>query len=403
MNNKWRKLDQALDINALFEHFGFGPLLREKSFHSYKMGKDHAIVIQTKAGQRYYLARRPERKLTAFDLILDQLSKTEGSTKQGLWSKIDAFYETIQRQGRFHLDNGKPDVLELQENDFNHFTGMAKAHSMEPFKVENDGQGLFADKAFTDQKGRLLFPFHNLAYALTGFVLDNGEGYSLLAESDVSASVWFSNVPKSIDHLVVFKSPMEALAFHKRFQLQNVVYLAFLDINYDTAKILARIHKTTKLNKLALSLTGKSKVEGYIHDLMLMSFLNDSKFLVQVGKDHLGVRFHPESEKPLTNLYNETKKFNNSLAQEYMGFNKMPDQSLLNQRSIVLTREKNMVLCRLPFDVNALRYFLWSYYRNYMGKTIEIVKPVDVNWTREYERDGIYGGEGAMEAFKMAV
>ena len=154
---------------------------------------------------------------------------------------------------------------------------------------------------------------------------------------------------------------------------------------------------------MALRLTGKSKVEGYIHDLILISFLNDSKFLMRVGKDHLGIRFAPESDKALTHLFNEIKQYNNSLAQEYLGFNKMPDQSLLNQHSIVLTREQDMILCRLPFNVNALRYFLWSYYRNYMGKTIEIIKPVDVNWAMELERSGTYKGERAIEAFRMAV
>lgn len=403
MNNKWRKWDDLLDLNALFGHFGFEPFRRESAFHSYKMGKDHAMVIQTEKGQRYYKARSPERKLKAFDLVLEQLSKTEGSTKHGLWSKIDAFYEKLKRNGLFHLEGNEKDALEINGREYNHFDGMIASQSLSPHEVAHDNEGQFAGKVFTDPKGRLVFPFHNLANALTGYVVEDGNGYSLLGESDISAAVWFSNVPKSIEHLVVLRSPAEALAFHGRFQLRNVVYLAFLDINYDTSKILARIHKTTKLNKMALSLTGRSKVEGYIHDLMLMSFLNDSKFLVRVGKDHLGIRFAPESDKALTNLFNEIKKFNNSLAQEYLGFNKMPDQSLLNQHSIVLTREKDMILCRLPFDVNALRYFLWSYYRNYMGKTIEIIKPVDVSWAKELERSGVYGGKRAMETFRMAV
>lgn len=403
MNNTWRKWDELLDLNALFRHFGFEPFRRESGFHSYKMGKDHAMVIQTEKGQRYYKSRSPERKLAAFDLVLEQLSKTEGSSKQGLWSKIDAFYGKLEKKGLFRLEGSENDALETKGKDYNHFEGMLAAHSLHPHEVANDHEGQFAEKVFTDAKGRLVFPFHNLANALTGYVVQDGEGHSLLGESDISASVWFSNVPKSIAHLVVFRSPLEALAFHRRFQLRNVVYLAFLDINYDTAKILARIHKKTKLNKMALSLTGRSKVEGYIHDLMLMSFLNDTKFLVRVGKDHLGIRFAPESDKALTHLFNEIKQFNNSLAQEYLGFNKMPDQSLLNQHSIVLTRELDMIQCRLPFDVNALRYFLWSYYRNYMGKTIEIIKPVDVNWAKELERSGTYKGERAMETFRMAV
>lgn len=403
MNNKWRTLDNALDLNVLYQHFGFELSRKEKSFCSYKMGKEYAVVVQTGKAQRYYLSRRPERKLAAFDLILDRLSKTEGTHRQGLWSKIDAFYGAIGEESHFHIKNSNQAMLEPSPKDFNHFENMAEKHSLKPLELEYDTEGIFQNKVFSNSNGEQFFPFRNLANTLTGYALAREERYSLLGESDVSASVWFSNVPKSIDHLIAFKSPMEALAFHQRFRLRNVVYLAVLDINYDTVKLLSQIHKTTKLNKLALSLTGTSKVEGYVHDLMLMSFLNDSKFLVRVGKDNLGIRFDPESEKLLTQLHHEIKAFNNSLAQEYMGFNKMPDQSLLNQRSIILTREKDMVLCRLPFDVNALRYFLWSYYRNYMGKSIEIIKPVDVNWAQEYERNGVYGGKKAMETYRMAV
>lgn len=403
MNNKWRDLDQRLDLNGLLVHFGHSPVRQEKSHYSYKMGKEHVVVIKTSMGHRYYLARRPERKLAAFDLILDQLSKLEGSAKMGLWSKIDDFYQHIESNGLFKLEAGEASEMEIRQKEFNHFEDMAHGFSLKKDSMESDLHGIFEGRVYLDPKGRKLFPFRNLANTLTGYAVEDGEDYSLLAESDVSASVWFSKIPSSIEHLIVFKSPMEAVAFHRRFQLTNAVYLSFLDINYDTAKILTQIHKTTKLNKFAISLTGKSKVEGYIHDLMLMSHINDTRFLVQVGKDHLGIRFHPGSEKALTSLYNETKKFNNSLAQEYMGYNKMPDQSLLNQRSIILTREKDMVLCRLPFDVNALRYFLWSYYRNYMGKTIEIIKPVDVNWVKEYQKDGIYSGSSAMEVFRMAV
>ncbi|MEM9647140.1 MAG: hypothetical protein AAF969_01575 [Bacteroidota bacterium] len=403
VNNKWREFDQSLDLCGLFEHFGFAPVRKEKTYQSYKMGKEHAIVINTSLGQRYYLARRPERKLAAFDLVLDQFSKLEGPAKMGLWSKVDDFYGHIGAKGLFKLEPGSSLGMDAQAKDYNHFEDMASGLSFTEHIVENDPHGIFKGRVQLDAEGRKLFPFRNLANTLTGYAVEDRGEYSLLAESDVSASVWFSNIPSSIEHLVVFKSPMEAVAFHNRFQLKDTVYLSFLDINYDTAKILTQIHKTTKLNKFAISLTGKSKVEGYIHDLMLMSHINDSRFLVQVGKDHLGIRFHPGTEKALTSLYNEVKKFNNSLAQEYMGYNKIPDQSLLNQRSIILTRERDMVLCRLPFDVNALRYFLWSYYRNYMGKTIEIIKPVDVSWAKDYQENGMYHGSSAMEAFKMAV
>ena len=69
----------------------------------------------------------------------------------------------------------------------------------------------------------------------------------------------------------------------------------------------------------------------------------------------------------------------------------------------MLTKEKQWVSCRIPFEVNALRYFLWSYYRNYMDKTVEIVKPVHANWRLEFEANGVYVGTEKLKAFRMAV
>jgi hypothetical protein len=154
---------------------------------------------------------------------------------------------------------------------------------------------------------------------------------------------------------------------------------------------------------MVLSFTGSSKIEGYIQDLMLISFINDSRFLVRVDKDHLTVKFDPEGQKPLAKLHNEILKYNGGLMKEYLKFNKITDQSLLDRKSIVLNQEKEWVACRIPYEVNALRYFLWSYYRYYMHKIIEIVKPTNANWTIEYEENGPYNGTEKLKAFKMAV
>ena len=44
-----------------------------------------------------------------------------------------------------------------------------------------------------------------------------------------------------------------------------------------------------------------------------------------------------------------------------------------------------------------------NYYRNYMDKTVEIVKPVHTNWRLEFEANGAYGGTEKLKAFRMAV
>ena len=403
MNNTWRKFDATLDLPALMDYFGLVVQRKTSTIICYQIGKEQYIVIRTEFGYRYYKPSRPKTKLTVFDFILERLSRTDAEARTGLWTKIEDFYVELEKKSEFFLNDGSKNSLEIVDIGFNHFEPLNEELSLRPKSLAGDGSDIFQDCIYENPEGQLYFPYRNLANTLTGYAMDKDGKLSLIAESDISKAVWFSKVPDTIKHLVVLHNPMEAVAFHRRFQLENVIYLAISNINYDTSKLLVQILKRTKLKKMVLSFTGSSKIEGYIHDLMLISFINDSRFLFRVGKDHLAVRFDPEGQKPLAKLHNEVLKYNGSLAKEYIKYNKVPDQSLLNRKSIVLTKEKQWVSCRIPFEVNALRYFLWSYYRNYMDKTVEIVKPVHANWRLEFEVNGVYVGTEKLKAFRMAV
>ncbi len=403
MKNKWRKFDETLDLVFLMEHFGITEKRKTRKYISYSTHSSSYILIRTDAGYRYYRASRPEKKCTPFDFILERISRNEKNSALGLWSRIDDFYASLENEPTFFLNYTSKNTLETVALDYNHFDDFNIEFSL----VEQDSKSvdlqIFENRVFENSKGQLYFPYRNLANNLTGYVTVQEGKLSLLAESDISESVWFSDVPRTIKNLVVLKNPMEALAFQKRFQLKDVVFLALSDINYSSTKILLQILKRTKLKQMVLSFTGSSKIEGYIQDLMLISFINDSRFLVRVDEDHLTVKFHPEGQKPLVKLHNEILKYNNGLMKEYLKFNKITDQSLLDRKSIILNQEKDWVACRIPYEVNALRYFLWSYYRNYMHKIIEIVKPKNTNWTLEYEENGAYKGAEKLKAFKMAV
>ena len=153
---------------------------------------------------------------------------------------------------------------------------------------------------------------------------------------------------------------------------------------------------------MALSFTGLSKIQGYIDDLMLISSLNDGKFFIKKSKDHLVIQFDPETEKFVAQLHKELQRYNESLNQEYLKYNKFLDHSLVNQKSIVISKYKEMVICRLPLEINALRYFLWSYYRNYLGKMIEIFKPTTKNWQTELNM-GESAAQKDLKSFKIAI
>ncbi|TLP81831.1 hypothetical protein [Maribacter sp. ACAM166] len=400
MKNKWRKFDETLNLIFLMEHFGMEEQRKTNTYRTYSNGY---IVIGTDLGHRYYRTSAPEKKLTPFDFILERISRNETNNTSGLWSRLDDFYTYIEKKPDFFLSDTSKNTLETVALDYNHFNDFETEFSLTKHPIQSVGLQMFENRVFENSKGQLYFPYRNLANNLTGYVTENEGKLSLLAESAISESVWFSEVPKTIKNLVVLRTPMEALAFQKRFQLEDVIFLALSDINYSSSKILIQILKRTKLKKMVLSFTGSSKIEGYIQDLMLISFINDSRFLVRVDKDHLSVKFNPEGQKPLVKLHNEILKYNGGLMKEYLKFNKITDQSLLDRKSIVLNQEKEWVACRIPYEVNALRYFLWSYYRNYMHKIIEIVKPKNANWTLEYEENGAYKGTEKLKAFKMAV
>ena len=287
MNNKWRKFDETLDLVFLLEHFGMEEKRKMRKYMCYGAHSTSYILISTDLGYRYYRPNAPEKKLTPFDFILERISRNDTNTKSGLWSRVDEFYTSIDKKPDFFLNDTSKNTLETVALDYNHFNDFDSEFSLTVQSARSASLQIFEDRIFENAKGQLYFPYRNLANNLTGYVTEKGGKLSLLAESAISESVWFSKVPKTIKNLVVLRNPMEALAFQRRFELENVIFLALSDINYRSSKILLQILKRTKLKKMVLSFTGSSKIEGYIQDLMLISFLNDSRFLVRVDRSIL--------------------------------------------------------------------------------------------------------------------
>lgn len=402
MNNIWRVWDDKLDINAVMGHFGYPMTKNEVNHKIYRMGKDHAVVYNTEEKQHFYMCSRPEKKLRVFDLILTGCSKTEKDSSKGLWNKVDECYSYFNSKKEFQLTHSTVNNEEIVSDTFNHFDEFTKTLQSSPLLDDQTLKACFEDRLFQDEEGILYFPFYNLSNNLTGHVQQRDSKTIPIAESDTSMSIWFSQVPKKIEHLIVFNNPLEAVSFQQKFKLTNAVYLAIKNINYETSKILVQIYKQTKVGKMMLSFTGDSKIKGYIDDLMLISCINDGKFFIKVEKNHLMIRFDPESEKAISQLHKEIQKYNQALAKEYLKFNKVVDHTLVNQKSMVLSKHKEMVACKLPIEINALRYFLWSYYRNYLGKMIEIIKPQTQNWQYEYNQSPDASPQ-KIGTFKIAV
>ncbi len=386
MINTWLTEDSRIHLPRLLEHFGYICASSQRTHHIYERKGSTYIIVLTEAGFLFYKVQRPDEKLSASHLIIEHVSKIEGTSKESVWDKVDAYYQKILENDGLLIGSEDLD-LETVTKDFNHFEFYSLPLSYEGSDLYSDTSEFeaFRNRIFENENQEILFPLYNLQNENCGFFVDDADGISPYRESSLINSLWYSNIPDTIDWLVVFKDPKEAFAFHKKFRLKNVVYLALGAINYETTKILFQIQKSTKVKKIILTFTGKKKIEGYLRDLNFISFMDESNFSLKVREGDILVRFRKGEEKSFLNFFNSTKTFNQGLAKSFLKYNKILDQNRINEQSIMVSKEKELLKVRIPLEVNAIKFFVWSYYKNYLNKTIDILKPVQSNWYLEWE------------------
>ena len=78
MLDRWLDKDHLIDLPALFGHFGYEPVKRETSHVLFKRNGRYSVVIHTEKGFLYYHVESPQNKLSASDLVLEEVSRTEG-------------------------------------------------------------------------------------------------------------------------------------------------------------------------------------------------------------------------------------------------------------------------------------------------------------------------------------
>ena len=264
MLDHWLDKDHLIDLPALFGHFGYEPVKREHTHILFKRNGRYRVVIHTEKGFLYYHVESPQNKLSASDLIIEVVSRREGKKNETLWDKVDQKYAQVLATKELVLDGSKDMDLERVPTDFNHFLSYSV-----PFRTKTEGPysdvagtDAFKDRIFETPSGEPLFPLYNLQNEISGYFMDSGEGVRSYGESDTKHSLWYSNIPKAMEWLVVFKDPGEAIAFHKKFQLDNAVYMALGEINYETTKILFEIRKLAKVKKIILSSSEAKKTKG---------------------------------------------------------------------------------------------------------------------------------------------
>ncbi len=386
MINTWLTEDHRIHLPKLLEQLGYTCTASQSTHRIYGRKGSSCAVLFTEDGFMYYRVERPEEKLSASHLIIEHVSKNESLNNTSVWDRTDASYQQVLENKDLLIPSEKLD-MEKVSKDFNHFRQYPLPLKSDQDDFYSGAEELqpFNNRIFEDVDGRVLFPLYNLQNENCGFFMDGTGGISGYKESSLKNSLWFSNIPDTIDWLVVFNNPKEALAFHKKFRLKNAVYLALGAINYETSKILLRIQQSTKVKKIVLTFTGSKKIEGYLRDLNFISFMERSNFDLTVKERDILVRFRKTDDKSFLGFFNSTKTFNQGLAKSFLKYSKTLDQNRINQQSIMVAKTDEQIKVRIPLEVNAIKFFVWSYYKNYLNQNMDILKPVRPSWCLEWE------------------
>jgi hypothetical protein len=408
MIKNWPTEDYRIHLPTLFEHLGYRLASEEKTHQVYKGLGTTYIVIQTKKGFSYYTVQRPQEKLSASELIIQHVAKTEGQDKELLWDKVHNYYEEILATESLLIAPQSKVYLATVPSDFNHFDDYASALAENRTDLYADIEEFapFSGRILQNKTGEVLFPLFNIQNEVCGYFSDTDNGVLPSKNSAIKHSLWYSNIPKSIDGLFLFKDPKEALAFHHTFQLKNIVYLALGDINGQTTKILFQIQRLTKVDKIYLSFTGDKKIEGYLRDLHFLSLAEDSGFKLNLTDRDILLQFPMGNEKSFSKFYDHTRRFNKDLLESFLKYNKIVDQNLLNKYSIMVSKDGEDIKVRLPLETDAIKLLVWSYYKNYLNKKIEILKPTTHSWYSEWELtrgQAKKGKEVHLKEFRIAI
>ena len=408
MSNSWLDKDHLINLPKLFEHFGFSRTGESKKFLVFTRKKQNCIVVFCEDRFLYYHVKSPKNKFSASNLVIEEVSRIEGKNNESLWDKIDEYYSKILNTEDLQIKNDTENNLVKVTSSFNHFLSYnipfnstqsdlyAKVYQTEAFE----------ERIYQNDLGETLFPLFNGNNEINGYLVDTTQGVIAYKESSFKNSLWFSNIPDDMEWLLIFNNPREAISFHQKFNLEKAVYIALGEINYETTKLLFQIKNLTKSKRLIVSFTGLRKIESYIRDLNFFSFMDNSNFSMQLYDGEIKVGFKIGEEKTFVRFYNSVRRFNEGLAKSFLKYNKIIDQHRINKYSINVSQEGSKLNVRVPLEVNAIKFFVWSYYKNYLKNSIDILKPKLNSWYLEYESSQsltIKGKEEILKTYKIAL
>ncbi|TBN14400.1 hypothetical protein [Hyunsoonleella pacifica] len=341
-------------------------------------------------------------------MVIEEVSRIEGKNNESLWDKIDEYYNKILNTEELLLKGSSNKNLVKVTPSFNHFLSYnIPLNSKQSDLYSKVYQTVaFDERIYQNASGEALFPLYNGNNEINGYFVDTTDGVKAYKESSFKNSLWFSNIPDDMEWLLIFNNPREAVAFHQKFDLDKALYIALGEINYETTKLLFQIKNLTKSKRLIVSFTGEKKIESYIRDLNFFSFMDSSNFSMQLYDGEIKVGFKIGEEKTFVRFYNSVRRYNEGLSKSFLKYNKIIDQHRINKYSITVSQEGNRLSVRVPLEVNAIKFFVWSYYKNYLKNSIDILKPKLNSWFLEYESSQsitLKGKEEILKTYKIAL
>ncbi|KAA2215780.1 hypothetical protein [Maribacter flavus] len=406
MNTNREHSNLHLHLPRLLRHFGGACLKQEDSYALYRFQGSHVILIHTEEGYRYYEVQSPEKKLEAFDLVVSYMAKMETNPRIPLWDKVFEFYNKLSKDSDLVLTEKYEPAFKTVKKDFNHFhTYLSRPTALEhPLYTSVAGDSVFENRFGQGPDKRILFPLYNIQNEVCGYFEDDLEDIHPYGESAMEHGLWYSQIPEKIEALFVFSNPKEAMAFHQRFQLKNAVYLALGSINHTTTRILFQIHRLTKVKKIMLSFTGDSKIAGFVRDLHFISFMEED-FRLRVADGAIQIQCRQKDPKAFARFYTHCRDYNEGLRKHFLKHRSILDQHLVNAYSLVLSQDGEQINLRVPLEINALQLMIWSYYKNFLHTTLDILKPKKVDWNLEWEEIPPLQNEGKevqVEEYRIA-
>lgn len=118
----------------------------------------------------------------------------------------------------FHIPDG---LSELKDPTYLYFRGI---------QSQTINKTLFKGKIFnvkSNEYNNIGFPYYNAFGDTVGFELRNKQFRHVIEGTDRSIGIWHSNLPQTLESVILTESPIDALSYHQLKGKKNTLYVSF--------------------------------------------------------------------------------------------------------------------------------------------------------------------------------